>query len=65
MTIDVPTYAIVAGVPAKVVKQRFPPDLTRRIEELAWWDWDHERLQAALPEFRTLAPEAFIEKFGG
>jgi len=56
--------AIVAGVPAKVVKQRFPPDLTRRIQELAWWDWDHEQLHAALADFRLLTTEQFVEKFG-
>lgn len=65
VTKDVPPYSVVAGVPAKTVNQRFSNAIARRIEALAWWDWDHERLQAALPEFRTLAPEAFIEKFGG
>jgi phosphonate metabolism protein (transferase hexapeptide repeat family) len=63
VTRDVPAYAIVAGVPAKVVKQRFPPDLARRIEALAWWDWEHERLHAALPDFRSLSAQEFVEKF--
>lgn len=65
VTKDVPPYSIVAGVPAKVVKWRFQRDIAQRIEALAWWDWDHDRLQAALPAFRTLSPEAFLEKFGG
>jgi hypothetical protein len=60
----VPPYSIVAGVPAKVVKRRFSPDIARRIEALAWWDWDHERLRAALQDFRALSPEAFLEKLG-
>lgn len=65
VTKDVPPYSVVAGVPARVVKRRFAREIAQRIEALAWWDWDHERLQAALPDFRTLAPEAFVEKFGG
>ena len=32
---------------------------------LAWWDWEHERLRAALPDFRALSVEAFLEKHGG
>jgi hypothetical protein len=57
VTRDVPAYAIVAGVPAEVVKQRFPPVLASRIQELAWWDWDHERLHAAIADFRLLTAE--------
>jgi phosphonate metabolism protein (transferase hexapeptide repeat family) len=65
VTKDVAPYSIVAGVSARVIKQRFPDRIARRIEALAWWDWDHERLRIALPDFRALAPEAFLEKFGG
>lgn len=65
VTKDVPPYSIVAGVPARFVRMRFEPSLARRIEALAWWDWDHARLHAALPDFRTLSPEAFLEKYSG
>ena len=65
VTKDVPSYSIVAGVPAKVIKQRFPNSIAKCIEALAWWDWDHQRLRIALPDLRTLAPEAFLEKLGG
>jgi phosphonate metabolism protein (transferase hexapeptide repeat family) len=60
---DVPAYAIVAGVPARIVKQRFAPETARRLEALAWWDWDHERLHAALTDFRKLSVEQFLVKF--
>jgi hypothetical protein len=29
---------------------------------LAWWDWDHARLRAALEDFRGLDAEAFLER---
>jgi len=65
VTTDVPAYAIVGGVPADVIKFRFPADVATRLAALAWWDWDHARLRRALPDFRTLAVEAFLEKYGG
>lgn len=62
---DVPAYAIVAGVPARIVKWRFPPEIAERLQALAWWDWSHDKLRAALPDFRALPIEAFLEKHGG
>ncbi|QRG08244.1 chloramphenicol acetyltransferase [Xanthobacter dioxanivorans] len=62
---DVPPYAIVAGVPARLVKWRFPEAVALRLQRLAWWDWSHAALRAALPDFRRLPIEAFLEKHGG
>ena len=65
VTRDVAPYTIVAGTPAKPVRQRFPGPVAERLQALAWWDWDHERLRVALPDFRALTIEAFLEKHGG
>lgn len=59
---DVAPYTIVGGVPAKPIRRRFDAAITARMQALAWWDWDHERLRAALPDFRTLSAEAFLER---
>ena len=64
-TKDVPPYTVVAGVPAKPVKRRFPEQVAERLVALGWWDWPHERLSAAIEDFRTLPAETFIEKYGG
>lgn len=37
---DVPPYAIVAGVPAKIIKYRFSREVINRLLEIKWWDWD-------------------------
>jgi phosphonate metabolism protein (transferase hexapeptide repeat family) len=64
VTSDVPAYTIVGGIPAQLLKARFPADLAARLEALAWWDWDHARLRKALPDFRALSIEAFLDKYG-
>jgi chloramphenicol O-acetyltransferase type B len=45
VTKDVPPYAIVTGVPAKVIKYRFEADVVRRLVESSWWNWDVDRLR--------------------
>jgi hypothetical protein len=53
----------VAGNPARPIKRRFPEAITSRLAELAWWDWDHEALRTALPDFRRLGVEDFLAKY--
>lgn len=60
---DVGEYAIAAGVPARPIKQRFPSQVAERLKKLSWWDWDHDRLRHALPDFRNLDVEAFLDKY--
>jgi phosphonate metabolism protein (transferase hexapeptide repeat family) len=63
VTKDVPAYTIVAGNPARPVRQRFDAMTSKRLLDLAWWDWEHEQLQRALPDFRNLSVDAFIDKY--
>ena len=61
---DVPDFAVVAGVPARVLRFRFPEQVREALKRLAWWDWDHATLKARLPDFRALGAEAFCAKYG-
>jgi phosphonate metabolism protein (transferase hexapeptide repeat family) len=63
VTKHVASYTVVAGVPAKVIKRRHPEALAEKLVELAWWDWEHEKLGATLLDMRTLTAEAFVEKY--
>ncbi|MDO1584156.1 DapH/DapD/GlmU-related protein [Rhizobium oryzicola] len=60
---DVAPYTIVGGVPAKFIRERFPSTVAERMQKLCWWDWDHDRLFAALEDFRTLDAEMFLSKY--
>ena len=42
VTKDVPPYAVVAGNPAREIKERFPAQLVQRLQELRWWDLPDE-----------------------
>ncbi|KQP80492.1 DapH/DapD/GlmU-related protein [Methylobacterium sp. Leaf117] len=65
LTRDVAPYTIVVGNPGRVVRRRFPEAIAERLQALAWWDWDHARLGRAMPDFRSLGIEAFLERYEG
>ncbi len=49
VTRDVPSYGIVAGNPAKLIRLRFKEDEITCLEELAWWNWSDSKVDAAMP----------------
>lgn len=65
VTRDVPSCMIMAGIPAQPLRPRFPPGIADRLMALAWWDWGHDRLRAALQDFRALKAGEFLEKHQG
>lgn len=44
ITKDVPPYAIVAGVPAKILRYRFDEATIKELMATQWWEWSEERL---------------------
>ncbi|GHC75312.1 DapH/DapD/GlmU-related protein [Limoniibacter endophyticus] len=63
VTKDVAPYAVVAGVPARVLRQRFPLQIAQRIEGMAWWDWPKEKLFEAIEDMQHLEIEQFLERW--
>lgn len=42
---DVPPYAIVGGVPAKIIRYRFLEDIITKLQGLQWWNMSEEKLK--------------------
>lgn len=60
---DVPPFAIVVGVPGRVLRYRFAPEIIAALERIAWWDWPHDRLRAGLRDFRSMSAADFCRKY--
>jgi phosphonate metabolism protein (transferase hexapeptide repeat family) len=63
VTKNVEPYAIVAGVPARRIKWRFPESIRERIIRLGWWHWEHDKLARAVEDMRVLDAKAFLNKW--
>ncbi|GJE29232.1 CatB-related O-acetyltransferase [Methylobacterium organophilum] len=49
VTRPVPPYAVVAGNPARILRRRLSEADAARMQRIAWWDWDAERITRHLP----------------
>ena len=56
---DVPPYAIVGGVPAKVIKYRFSEEIIGKLEKSLWWNKDEKWLKEHAENFSEI--EKFLE----
>ena len=54
VTKDIPPYAIVAGVPAKIIKYRFEKDKIEKLLKLQWWNDDLESLKKNYKIFHNI-----------
>lgn len=58
---DVPPYAIVAGVPAKVVKYRFKEEIIKSLLDIHWWDLSDSDIEYLSPYIKDV--EQFIDAY--
>ena len=61
VTQDVMPYAIVGGVPAKLIRYRFPQEDISELLKIAWWNWSMEKLKYVEQYFDK--PNEFISKY--
>lgn len=56
VTKNVPPYAIVGGVPAKVIKYKYPQEVIDRLEEIKWWNLPDEEITKRIDLFHIQNP---------
>lgn len=62
VTKDVPPYAIVVGNPGKIIKYRFSESQIKDLLEIAWWEWEEEKIKNNALLMWSSNIEEFIEK---
>jgi acetyltransferase-like isoleucine patch superfamily enzyme len=63
ITKDVPDYAVVVGVPARIVKYRYTREQIEALNKISWWDWSDEKIRQCYNDFYD-GIDLFIEKHG-
>lgn len=63
VTKDVAPFTIVAGVPARPIRKRFPKEVQDGLLRINWWHWPHAKLCQALEDFRRLNAGQFVAKY--
>jgi len=56
VTKDVAPYAVVGGVPARVIRKRFSDDVIEALLEWQWWDSPEDALKALVPALASAHP---------
>jgi virginiamycin A acetyltransferase len=51
---DVAPYTVVGGNPAKLIKQRFKPEIVKTLLKIKWWDWEPEKISRNLENITSM-----------
>lgn len=62
ITKEVPDYAVVAGVPARIIRYRYTAEQINKLNQIAWWDWPDDVIRERYDDF-YLDINNFIEKY--
>jgi acetyltransferase-like isoleucine patch superfamily enzyme len=61
---DVPPYALVGGVPARVIRYRFSPEQIRTLLDIKWWEWSEIKIKEAVPLLSSGRIDEFLVYYG-
>ena len=60
VTKDIPDYAVAVGNPARVIKYRFTQEQIEKLNDIKWWDWSLEEIEACYEDFKDI--NIFLQK---
>ena len=60
VTKDIPPYAVVVGVPAKVIRYRFPEETIELLNRIKWWEKNEAELKDNIDLFQKPVNEDII-----
>ena len=61
VTKNVAPYAIVAGNPAKVIRERFTSEQRDALLKIAWWNWPETQIRESIPALLSGKVDEFIQ----
>lgn len=62
ITKPVPDYAIVGGVPAKIIRYRYTSEQIQALNRIQWWNWSDEKIKDCYGDFLGNVDD-FINKY--
>lgn len=62
ITKDIPDYCVVAGSPAKIIRKKHSDDIIKKLNQIAWWNWEINIIKQQMKDFYELDIEQFVLK---
>jgi len=63
VTKDIPAYSIAAGIPARVIRNRFTDDIIEKLLAIRWWEWNDARVKEAVDTLSSADIDEFVNKY--
>ena len=57
-------YTVVAGNPARYIRDRFDLKLSEALLKIQWWNWPPKKIDDAMPLLRSNRIEEFVRRYG-
>lgn len=62
VTKNIPPYAIAGGHPANIIRFRFTDNQISELLDIAWWDWEYDKILRYLPFMLSENTDEFIRQ---
>lgn len=62
ITHDIPDYAVVAGVPARIIRYRYSQEQIEALNRIKWWEWSDDEIRERFNDL-YLPVDTFIQKY--